>query len=230
VKRCQAETYCKGYPNKCHDLCIGYVQLQIIYKLSRMPLKYQYPIKLEATENDDLDSFYLLNDFKNNVMEHVRKGDSLFIFSRNKGNGKTSWACKIMNEYFKHVALNNNQSCRGLFINVPEFFDTLRRDMDNPSEEVEELIRNIRKADIVIWDDIGTETPTKWVREKLYTYINYRESNLKTQIFTSNIPPDILKQEEYLGERIVSRILGQCAVIEFVAEDKRGVNNWSNFK
>lgn len=225
MDRCWAETYCKGYPNRCHDLCIGYVQLANIYELSKMPKRYQYEMPL-IPDPDDRDTFEFLRDFRTTVERHVNEGHGLFIHSLQKGNGKTSWACKIMNEYFRRVALSNNLRCRGLFVNVPLFLDQLRANMDERTDEMQEFQDDIQSADLVIWDDIGTEIPTNWVRQTLYKFINYRESNGLAQIYTSNISLMDLKKDDLLGERIVDRIKGQCKILEIKGSSKRA-ERWS---
>lgn len=179
-----------------------------------MPKRYQYENPLIA-QDADRDSFIYLRDWMIDVESHVQKGDGLFLISETKGNGKTSWACKIMNEYFKKVALRNNLRCRGLFINVPQFFQDLKQSFDNPSEEFAELLRNIKTADLVIWDDIGTESPTRFVRDTLYNFINFRYAEEKSQIFTSNVSLELMQDENWLGERTVSRIVGSCDIVRF---------------
>lgn len=219
-EQCWARTYCKGYPGKCGEFCIGYVQLRNIYSLSNMPRIYQQEIIL-SNPGRDLEAYKFLKAWKDDVEAKVKAGEGLFIFSETKGNGKTAWACKIMNEYFKAVALTNNLRCRGLFINVPSFLQSLRDAMDNPSEQVREMLDNVKEADLVIWDDIGTENPTNWVRERLYSFINHRYSNGLSQIFTSNLSLETLSDERYMGERITSRVVGQCKAIQFVERDRR---------
>lgn len=187
--------------------------------MSNMPKKYQFENQLNAGQ--DRDAFVFLRDWQNDVQTHVENGDGLFLISETKGNGKTSWSCKIMNEYFKKVALTNNLRCRGLFINVPQFFQDLKRSFDNPNEDFQELLNNIKTADLVIWDDIGTESPTKFVRDTLYTFINYRYSEEKSQIFTSNVLLEQMSDENWLGERTVSRIVGSCDVVKFTGHDRR---------
>lgn len=227
MKRCHAETYCKQYnedKSNCHEYCIGFIQLQNIYALSNMPMKYQFEKDNELRpEVVDHSAFISLRDWKNNVLENVEKGRGVFIYSTTKGNGKTTWVCKLMNEYFKKVALKNNLRCRGLFINVPQFLEDLKRSFDNPDEKLQEMIQNIKTADIVIWDDIGTETPTSWVRTLLYSFINERDGNLKSQFFTSNVSLEQMEQEEWLGERIVSRIVGCTDLFEFTGTIDRRV-------
>lgn len=220
MKKCQAESYCKGFPTKCSVYCVGYVQLQAIYEMSKIPKKYQFDITLKAPECD-YDEYVRLNEFKEDVQSKVEAGEGLFLLSETKGNGKTSWVCKIANEYIKKIALTNNLRCRVLFINVPNFIDRMKEAFDNPDEELDEMKENIRECDLVIWDDIGTETPTPWVRTQLYNFISHRESECLSQFFTSNVPIEVLEKETYLGERIVSRIIGQCEVVEFFGRDER---------
>lgn len=221
MKDCHAIDICKQYPKGCSEYCIGYIQMKNIYILSNMPKRYQKEMKL-TDPGPDLKAFKFLKEFQENVVEKVDEGAGLFLYSERKGNGKTSWACKITNEYFRKVALSNNLKCRGLFVSVPEFLQDLRKEISNPTQHMERMVENIETADMVIWDDIGSEKPSDWVRERLYTYINHRESRGKTQIYTSNISLDELADDRYLGERIASRINGQCHIIEFKGIDRRG--------
>jgi DNA replication protein DnaC len=224
-ENCWAKLNCKGYPNQCGWYCVGFNQLSNLYELSHMPIRYQRNVVLNLEDTDegakDRGQYLFLKQWLENVEENVNMGNGLYIHSKGKGNGKTAWSCKIVNQYFMKVALKNNMRCRGIFVNVPAFLQELRDAMDNPSEELNEKVNNIRSADIVVWDDIGTENPSNWVRERLYDFINHRYSNEMTQIFTSNMTLDELAHEKFMGERIVSRIKGQCQTIEFFQSDRR---------
>jgi DNA replication protein DnaC len=193
-----------------------------------MPTKYQKGIQLTLTEDErgqkDRASYLFLREWLQNVIKNVELGSGLYLVSKNKGNGKTAWACKIMNEYFKKVALTNSMRCRGIFINVPTFLQDLRNNMDQQDDILQFKLDSILSADIVIWDDIGTENPTNWVKERLYGFINHRYSNNLTQIFTSNVLLEDLSKENFMGERIVSRIVGQCKIVEFFQSDRRADN------
>lgn len=218
---CWAKDYCKKADTEiCNKYCIGYLQLKALYNLSNMPGKYQKDIGLEPGE--DLKEYYALQDFKESLLEHVDEGHGLYIYSKYRGNGKTTWACKIMNHYFRLISIKNDLSCRGLYINVSEFLDELRKKINNEDNNIIEIERNLRTADIVIWDDIGAEKPSEWVRERLYTFINFRESNNMTQIYTSN--KSVEQLEITLGDRIADRIRGQCKILRFSEESKRGAD------
>lgn len=233
MKRCHAEAYCKQFNEQrsnCHEFCIGYVQLQNIYALSNIPKKYQFSHDHELYPDDeDLEAFRTLKRWSENVLENIEAGEGLFIYSEAKGTGKTTWACKIMNEFFKKVALTNNLRCRGLYVKVPNFLQQIRDSFNDEQKrsEVAQTIRNIERCDLVVWDEIGAEKPSEFVRERLLSLIDHRESNGMSQIYTSNVHLDMLANPNWLDERIVSRIKGQCEIIEFVSktdhrEDRHG--------
>jgi len=95
-----------------------------------------------------------------------------------------------------------------IFVSVAELFDDIKESFNNQGKanEMLKFQASIKNADLVIFDDIGTETPSKWVKEKLYIYINSRESNKKATIFTSNCSIDELTVK--LDDRITDRIYG----------------------
>ena len=219
INDCWAKGYCKQYQTEyCNDNCIGYQQLKFLYRTSGMPTKYHHLHSLDLSKKDEKVQ-EKLEEFRDNVVEKVEEGKGIVMVSPNKGNGKTSWSCIIMNEYFKNIALENNMKVRGKFISVPEFLQGLKDDFDRDDKQMEKTKKHIREADLVIWDDIGAETPTRWVKETLYTFINYRISNDKSQIYTSN--KTVSQLENVLGERIFSRIKGQCLGVIFKGRDRR---------
>ena len=71
-------------------------------------------------------------------------------------------------------------------------------------------IETIRTAELLILDDIGAETRKEWVDTELFRLIDYRYSNQKVTIFTSNVPIDELK----LNERIIDRIYSMCINVD----------------
>jgi len=220
--KCWADQYCSKYDTEqCNTNCVGYHQLKFLYQTSNMPQKYQYIHSLRLNKEPQ-EVKQLLIKWKNNIKRYMEKGKGLLLVSKTKGNGKTTWACIIMNEYFKKIALTNNLKVRGKFINVPEFLNNLKDDFDRSEKQMEKTKKHLKTADLVIWDDIGAEMESKWVRETLYNFINYRISNNLSQIYTSNRTKNEL--EEHLDDRIYSRIRGQCDGITFFGPDQR----WSD--
>ena len=69
-----------------------------------------------------------------------------------------------------------------------------------------ESISTIKKAELLILDDIGAQMKKEWVDTELFSLIDWRYSNKRVTIFTSNVPIEQLN----LDERIVDRIYSMC--------------------
>lgn len=219
--RCYAEDYCQKDKSSCSEVCGGYRVLRALYNLSRIPLKYQYRMDL-IPDDKDLRAFEALNAFKENIVAHVNNGEGLYIWSSNTGNGKTSWACKIMGYYFRKIAFSSGLENEGLYIYLPTFLDDLRNSYSNPSPEFDKELEMVKGCKLLIIDDIGAERVTEWVRERIVSIINTRSSNGLCTIYTSNLSLKGLTDK--LGDdRISSRIKGSVTEINLLGKDNRGV-------
>ena len=218
--KCYAEAYCKKDRSSCSELCGGYRVLRALYNLSKIPIGYQYNIALSPQQRD-LDAFEKLNDFKENIVNNVQQGNSLYIWGKNTGCGKTSWACKIMSHYFRKIAFNSGLENEGLYIYLPVFLNNLRNSFDNKTPEFDMELSMVNNCNLLIIDDIGAERLTEWVRERIVSIIHTRVSNGLSTIYTSNLSPEELKEE--MGDRIASRILGCSTIIEITGADRRSV-------
>lgn len=69
-----------------------------------------------------------------------------------------------------------------------------------------------RKCGLLILDDLGAEKPTEWVRERIFSIIDYRYGNMLPTWGTSNLTPD--KLADQIGERAFWRLIEECDVIE----------------
>ncbi len=218
--RCYAEDYCKKDRASCSELCGGYRVLRALYSLSRIPVKYQYKMDL-IPEKEDMQSFIALNDFKENIVDHVARGEGLYIWGENTGNGKTSWACKIMGYYFRKIAFSSGLENEGLYIYLPTFLDDLRNSYNSSTPEFEEELEMVKICRLLIVDDIGAERVTEWVRERIVSIINTRSANGLCTIYTSNLSLKGLADK--LGDdRISSRIKGSVTEVNLLGMDKRG--------
>lgn len=103
------------------------------------------------------------------------------IWGMNHGNGKTHLAAAIAN--YVDDPMN-----KVVFVVVPDLLDYLRGAFD-PSSRIglDRRFDSIRKShSLVVLDDLGTESATPFVREKLYQLFNYRYvASLPTVITTS---------------------------------------------
>jgi DNA replication protein DnaC len=216
--KCYAEHYCKKDRSNCSDVCGGYRVLRALYTLSQIPERYKYYIPL-VPEKKDIPAFEELNDFMKEVKAHVEAGDGLYIWG-NAGNGKTSWACKIMGYYFRKIAFSSGLENEGLYIYLPTFLENLRAYYDTKDPEFEKVLEMVTGCKLLIIDDIGAERMSEWVNERLLSFITERVNNQLSTIFTSNISPEALR--ERVEGRLASRVLGYSKVVHITGDDRRG--------
>jgi DNA replication protein DnaC len=196
--------------------------MKAIYSQSNIPKKYQFDKKLDIDKaHVDYNTFVELRNYQMDVVGKVAMGEGLYIWSGTTGNGKTTWATKIANYFIRKTIFTGEFEDIVMYINVPTFFEKLRQSYSDESlvQEVTLMKQRLLSAKLAIFDDIGAEKPSEWVKERLYEIINYRDNEELTTIYTSNIP--LNHQKEILGSRIWSRIKGHTEVMELKGGDKR---------
>src|ERR687893_482486 len=153
-----------------------------------------------------------VDDYLKNWEENREAGRGLY-FCGGVGTGKTHLAVAVMNE------LITKKRVPSLFVTVPELLDNLRGAYNDPGRNLDEWMDAVQHADLLILDDLGSEKPTDWVRERIFVIVNHRYRESLPTIFTSNIGPKDLAQQ--LGERTASRIIAMCDWIALEGEDYR---------
>ena len=142
------------YRNSCAygqcDNCIRYSEMKYLMENCGLPKKKQVPIKLDGGR--DKLAFHLLADIKDDILRFVDRGESLYIYSEYTGNGKTSWAIKLLLKYFDSIWAGNGFRVRGYFQHVPTLFNTLK----DFSKSHEVLKNTLETVDLVVWDDIAS--------------------------------------------------------------------------
>lgn len=153
-------------------------------------------------------------NYVDNVSEMVASGKGLFL-TGGAGTGKTTWTYKVATRYIWEKATSGELDAVPVYyVNVPSLMSDLKLAFKD-DELQRKITSRIQDADLVIFDDIGAENATPWAKEQLYQFINYRYSNGKSSLFTSNVP---LSNLEY---RVADRIKGTCEVVELLFESKR---------
>lgn len=198
--------------------CIRHMEMDYLLYFSQIPKRRQYPVSL-SPEDIDYDKFIRLAEIKDNIEDFINCGKNLYIASQYTGNGKTSWAIKLMLRYFDSIWSGNGFRPRGVFIHVPTFLTQLKINISKKDMEFQSILDNLYDIDLVIWDDIASTKLTAYEHSQLLTYIDQRILAEKSNIFTGNLPS---KQElEFnLGVRLASRIMSG-EMIEFKGRDRR---------
>ena len=216
---CWYKDVCSIHDDNCINHCLRYEEMAYLMNNSGIPKSKQMPVTLNLNSTDiDYNSFLELSSLKNDIVDFVNNGCSMYLCSNYTGNGKTSWAIKLMLKYFNDIWAGNGFRVRGVFVHVPTLLIQLK-DFNNPlSKEYRDSLLN---ADLVIWDDIASTDMSKYDYSQLLMYIDQRCLNDKSNIFTGNIVGyDNL--QEVLGAKLASRIFTKkTKVIEFKGGDRR---------
>jgi len=219
---CWGFPYCKKANTEgvCNRFCGGYVLLDLLYKRSNLPKKYQQTVQLFVPEKDT-EAYTEILKIKESIVSWVQQGKNLVLWGENKGNGKTTLACSLANAYIREMAKQCCFDSAVYFIKTAKFLEELRSQFNNPEEGFSGKLRLIETVPLLIIDDIGAEKASEWVRERLLTIIDERYSNNLSTIYTSNCTQYELL--ENLHGRIVDR-LKEAKTIQLVGQSMRGVN------
>ena len=204
---------------QCSENCIRYKLMYSLFKQSQLPeALWQY--KVLECKDKDYQSFKKLQAKSDAILNFIEAGNNLYIYSENCGNGKTTWAIRLMYSYFDKIWHKSCFDCKALFVSVPKFLYNCKRSISQDVKGFEDLCNLISEVDLVIWDDIGEMKASDYEHQILFQYIDDRINSKKSNIYTSNKNKEQL--EDVLGVRLASRIYNCSECIEFLEEDKRG--------
>ena len=217
---CIYNNTCNLYNTKeCSEDCLRYIEITNLLNKSNIPKNLMKSLDLYP-DNVDYEAFVKLKHIKNSIKDWVSSGNfNLYIYSKHTGNGKTSWAIKLMLKYFNEIWAGNGLQVRGLFINVPVFLAKLK-EFSNIDTQFNELKSLIPRVDLIIWDDISSTKISDYDNSQLLNYIDQRILSGKANIFTSNLSGERLLG--VLGNRLASRVWNNSIKIELKGKDRRG--------
>lgn len=219
--KCWYTSACGKYESpECNASCIRYMEMDFLMQNSGIPRNKQYSVLLTPSKQD-VQAFVTLKEIKNDIIAFVENGESVYIYSHNFGNGKTTWAIKLMQKYFDDVWAGNGFRCRGIFIHVPTFLTKIKEGISRKDEDFETLKSRLMTVDLVIWDDIAATKLGDFDHANLLTYIDQRKLNQLSNIYTGNLDQDEL--QEALGNRLASRVWNDSIRVKFVGADRRGI-------
>lgn len=149
------------------------------------------------------------------------------VFTGNAGSGKTMLSVCTMNYVYEHT----NMSC--LFISVPKLMQW-ERDKAGGTDQLRAINveKRIENADLVVWDDLGSETAmqsnsqeqaTEFTQKVLFNLADSRKG--KIDIFTTNNTSKELMQ--IYNPKLISRMMTKNPdnLIQFQGMDHRIIQN-----
>lgn len=210
----------------CDRFCMKHFKTNYYFTVGYVPEDRRNKFKMYVDkipgENDEK-AFTRLSEIEGNVEEFVSSGNNLYIYSQNAGNGKTSWSFRLLRSYVDKVWYKRDLYPIILFISVPKFLLELKANITTPSEYVQNILEAVRKADLVVWDDIGSKNGTEFEISNLLNLIDDRITNNKSNIYTSNL--NRAELHNLLGDRLYSRVYNYSECIKLVGRDKRSLRN-----
>lgn len=176
-------------------------------------------------DDEDYSKFERLAEIGSNIVQYMDEGKNLVICSKHTGNGKTSWAIKLLQKYLVTIAGESyldpeNGIVHSCFVPTTQFiYDA--KDFNGPyRDRYYKLSEAADKAEFVVWDDIGAAEYTKYDYTTLLVSIDRRVFSGKFNLFTTNLTTkkDMIKK---LGERLADRIWDTSEIIEFKGKGVR---------
>ena len=210
------------YIDTCNDdcnKCAVFFQMNWQMEHSGLPKAKQRPITLYLTDDNsgDKQAFHKLADIRKDIVSFVEQGKNLYICSKWTGNGKTSWAIKMLHTYFHHTAVGNYDNLKGMFVSTADLLLRLK-DFNNPVSKTYK--DNLENVDLVIWDDIALTNISQYDYTQFYNIIDKRILAEKSNIFTTNCT-SVEELAELVGAKIASRIYYTSEIIELKGKDMR---------
>ncbi len=150
-------------------------------------------------------------DFVKNINNSSQKN---LLFVGNTGLGKTFLANCIANELIKKGKTVIYQTAPLLMDKVMDYkFNFEKKNSEN------NMYNRLFDVDLLIIDDLGTETMSNTKFTELFNIINTRLLENKKMIISTNL--NLKELYNFYDERVVSRILGNFIACKFIGEDIR---------
>lgn len=171
----------------------------------------------------------------------IKDGVGLYLYGKRTtenplgtGNGKTTSAITVLNEYVKQRAKEHLTGIEritvapALFVKMSDFQNLYNSQFRGTSGMQEQASlryytfkERMKDVELLVLDDVATRSGTEAFVNEFFEVVDDRISNRKAMILTSNCTIGML--QDIYGERIVSRIEGACHSFEFTDKDYRRV-------
>ncbi|MHB1452881.1 MAG: ATP-binding protein [Saccharofermentanales bacterium] len=166
-----------------------------------------------------------IEGIKKAALQFVRDFDTpgtpgLFFIGK-PGTGKTFIAGCIANELIQTGRYVLYLSAPDMYEHINEY-RTVSNSFSPDKERLEKATatyESIMNCDLLVLDDLGTETFNANRQPELLSIINHRTATGRKMIITTNL--DMSNLLNFYDERLISRIYGYFSVIKFFGDDLR---------
>lgn len=140
------------------------------------------------------------------------------------GTGKTHLLCAIINEIANYTLSNINYENRDFYSqrDIPKFLTVGQFAMGmrySKYEDAESFFNKQKRASVLFIDDLGIESSTDFIREALFTLIDYRLANELKTFISTNLSLKEIKEKYH--ERFLSRLKEMTLIFEIKGDDFR---------
>lgn len=118
-----------------------------------------------------------------------------------------------------------------LYLTAPQLFklfDEARFHREDMQDNAKDILNTLTTADLLIIDDLGSESTTSISLSEFFDVLNTRYLNQNSTIISTNLAPNDWKN--YYSERIVSRIFGNYTTLKFIGNDIRILKKYQKNK
>ena len=178
---------------------------------ARIPIAYKNKTfdEFDPKDQDQKDFLLELKMYVNTWNEVHSRGMGISLISNSTRIGKSHLACSVAHALIEKYQKSIEEDLV-VFVNVTNWIDSWRafharfnKDIDDEFIDAAEKQKEIDKlcnldsrmnnCEFLILDDIGEVPGTPFVNSKLYSVVEYRTSNNKPILITSNHPWDTIK-------------------------------------
>lgn len=183
-----------------------------IRMFSDKPNKELYKSEFSPRQNINL----IREKAENFINNFDNPGEKNLLFTGNTGLGKTFLTNCIASEMLK-------KGKTVLYQTAPVMLDSIIDAKFGKENAKFDLLDNILNVDLLIIDDLGTETPNNLKITELFTIINTRLLNQNHKITKTIISTNLTMEEinKTYTTRISSRLVGSYLLLRFFGEDLR---------
>ncbi len=218
-----------GIPGVVRCDCFRQARVDRLLAGARIPSRY---------EHCELQTFYLNEKLTTKSIEFAKMAAEKFVeeypmsppvgllFMGPQGVGKTHLAVGII----KALILRKAIPC--MFRAFPELLKEIQNSYSPISESSElSLMSPVLDTEVLVLDELGSQTPSTWVKDTVSYILNHRYSENKVTIFTTNFldhdnPMDTKKGKFYslserIGDQMRSRLFEMCRTVVMAGNDFR---------
>ena len=205
-----------GSQCKCKVSLMKSYELNKIQNVSPLSLSSfdTFDLNLYSKEKKNgISTYEVMKDNYNECLsfvDHFPKTNNLLLMGKT-GIGKTHLALSIANRLL-------NEGYEVIYCSCSNILQVI--DSERSANKYSPTLNSIKRCDLLILDDLGSEYINSYYNAILYDIINSRLSENKATIITSNID-DASKIQARYGDKITSRIIGCFKILPCLGDDLR---------